>query len=230
MCLEIKKNVLLGTILLLTRFLVWYINSIYTKLIHSEVEFLLNVADLLIFSIPRYKLKLFTTLGRKAKSFVTLNNFVIVVDWSKMKMTDFKLRTVGTPPPQKNNLLKWKDVKESAYQELIEKLFCCLVKCCEGAITCGSLTSSFMPFSFKKKKFFGILNDWPQRLFFKNFLINFTYFYVTFFEGIITIYNFRIIFFSFPYVSLSNSGSNLSALRLLYWVGNIPVVIYCLER
>lgn len=90
-----KIKVLLGTILLLTRFLAWYIDSIYTKLIHSEVEFLLNVADLLIFSIPRHKLKLFTTLDRKAKSFVILIDFVIVVDWSKMKMTDFKLRTVS---------------------------------------------------------------------------------------------------------------------------------------
>lgn len=75
-----KIKVLLGTILLLTRFLAWYIDSIYTKLIHSEVEFLLNVADLLIFSIPRHKLKLFTTLDRKAKSFVILIDFVIVVD------------------------------------------------------------------------------------------------------------------------------------------------------
>lgn len=153
----------MGTILLLTRFLAWYIDSIYTKLIHSEVEFLLNVADLLIFSIPRHKLKLFTTLGRKAKSFVTLNDFVIVVDWSKMKMTDFKLRTVNK---KKKKMLKWKDVKESAYQELFEKLFCCLVKCCEGAITCCSLTSSFMP--FKKKKILWNL-EWLTSKIFLNF-------------------------------------------------------------
>lgn len=124
----------------------------------------------------------------------------------------------------KKKLLKWKDVKESAYQELFEKLFCCLVKCCEGAITCCSLTSSFMP--FKKKKILWNL-EWLTS---KIFLINFTYFHVTFFEGIITIYNFRIFFFFLFLIFLSNSGSNLSALQLLYWVGNIPVVIYCSER